>query len=41
MFGITMEITQMDLMPPRKGDEWLMAVLVRLGYTPTKLLRLN
>ncbi len=41
LFGITVEISQLDLTPPCKGDEWLMAVLVHLGYTATELLWLN
>jgi hypothetical protein len=41
MFSITMEITLLNLTPPCKGDEWLMAVLVHLGYTVAELLWLN
>ncbi len=36
-----MGISQLDVTPPRKGDEWLMAVLFCLGYTTTELLCLT
>jgi hypothetical protein len=41
LFSINMKISQLDVRPPCEGDEWLMAVLVCLGYTVTELLCLD
>jgi hypothetical protein len=41
IFGITLEEGHLKICPPRERDEWIMPMLVRLGYTATELLRLN
>jgi hypothetical protein len=41
IFGITSEEGRLKIYPPRERDEWIMPMLVQLGYTATELLRLN
>jgi hypothetical protein len=41
IFGITLEGGRLKICPPREWYEWIMPMLVQLGYTATELLRLN
>ncbi len=41
IFGITLEEGHLKICPPREWDEWIMPMLVQLGYTALELLRLN
>jgi hypothetical protein len=41
IFGITLEEGHLKICPPREQDEWIMLMLVQLGYTVLELLQLN
>jgi hypothetical protein len=41
IIGITLEEGRLKICPPREWDEWIMPMLVGLGYTATELLQLN
>jgi hypothetical protein len=41
IFGIILEEGRLKICPHREQDEWIMPMLVRLGYTAPELLQLN
>ena len=41
LFGIMVEIGNLDLSPPRIGDEWLMKEFLRMGCKKKELIHLN
>ena len=41
LFGIEVEIGNIDITPPRVGDDWLMKRFLRMGCTRKELIRLN
>ena len=41
IFGICFEEGRLKIGPPRTGDEWLMRMFLRMGFTEAELIRLN
>jgi hypothetical protein len=38
LLGIIIEVSRPEIQPPREGDEWLMPLLVHLGFDTKDLL---
>ena len=41
IFGMEVELGNIEIMPPRVGDDWLMRRLIQMGCTRKELIRLN
>jgi len=41
MFHLRVEVHNLDLKMPRRGDKWIMAEFICLGYSQKELIRLN
>ena len=41
LYGVVVEFSDVEAEPPRDGDQWLMRLFIRLGYTKVELEQLN